>query len=202
MAEVCEVPDKEIDEVISLDKTCHPPSRERNTTFRESNPPSRERNPTSRQSNPTSRQSNPLSSRESTFSQQQKRCQAVYSQHLRLKPLNIQSIIEAQKRISLNPTYIKKCNRNSQLHERIHEKVRLTKACHRPVSVPLVKIIGRIPRFVDMSVLQGLRHEVKRAIKIVTNVKFYLTTSLQNYERIITKLWNKGDMMFIEGTWS
>lgn len=145
------------------------PVRERTTTFVESNPPSRERNATSRQSNQSSRQSNPSSrestnpppSRESTFSQQRKRRQSVYSQRQRIKPLDIESIIEAQKRISLNQTYIKKYNKNINVHERLDEKVKLTKACHRPVTVPLVKIVGRIPGYVDVSELQGLRREVQ-----------------------------------------
>jgi len=90
------------------------------------------------------------------FTQQRKRRQSVYSQRQSIKPLNIESITAAQKRISLNPYTHNKHKQNVTLQD----KERLTKACHRPVTVPLVKIIGKIPRFVDVSELQGLRREV------------------------------------------
>lgn len=78
----------------------------------------------------------------------------------------MQSIIEAQKRISLNPNYMcKKLDKNA-LEEKLNEKVKLTKACHRPVTVPLVKIVGKIPEYVDVSELQGLRREVSIIIKL------------------------------------
>lgn len=157
---MAEEQNQEIDELVSFTETSDPPLRERYTTFKETNAPSRERDPTtSRATN--SRETCP-SSRESTYTQQQKkRVHSIYSERQSIKPLNVQAIIAAQKRISLNPTYIKKRNRNFQLHEKLYEKVKLTKACHRPVAVPLVKIIGRIPSYVDVSELQGLRREVK-----------------------------------------
>ena len=138
-----------INEFVSFDETCHPPSRERNT-----------RDITSRESNPSSRgSSSNAPSRESA--EMRKRAQSVYSERLSIKPLNMQSIIEAQKRISLNPNYMcKKLDKNA-LEEKLNEKVKLTKACHRPVTVPLVKIIGKIPEYVDVSELQGLRREVR-----------------------------------------
>lgn len=141
------------EELVSFEEKSLPPSRERHPTSRGSNSTSRASNPPSRQS----RESNPSSREGRLFAQQRKRSQSVYSQHLSIKPLNTQSIIEAQKKISLNPAYMCKKFDNIELVD----KVRLTKACHRPVTVPLVKIIGRIPEYVDVSELQGLRSEVE-----------------------------------------
>lgn len=91
------------------------------------------------------------------FPQQRKRGQSVYSQRQSIKPLDIESIITAQKRISLNPVYVHNKCKNVTLQD----KERLTKACHRPVTVPLAKIIGKVPSLVDVSELQGLRREVR-----------------------------------------
>ena len=149
-------------EFVSFDETCHPPSRESNPT---SHPPSRERSTPTRERNTTSQESN-RSSRESTNPPSREgrrgRTQSIYSQHQSIKPLNMQSIIEAQKRISLNPAYMQMCKKldKNALHEKLNDKVKLTKACHRPVTVPLVKIIGKIPDYVDVSELLGLRREV------------------------------------------
>ena len=151
---------QENDELVSFTETSDPPLKERYTTFKETNVPPRERDSTSRATN--SRETCPSSRESTTYTQEQrKRVHSIYSERQSVKPLNIQAIIEAQKRISLNPTYIKKRNRNFKLHEKLYEKVKLTKACHRPVAVPLVKIIGRIPSYVDVSELQGLRREVR-----------------------------------------
>lgn len=90
-------------------------------------------------------------------SQQRKRKQSVYCQHQSIKPIDRQSVVAAQKRISLNPNYVNKQCKNIKLLD----KEKLTRACHRPVTVPLVNIIGKIPEYVDMSELQGLRREVK-----------------------------------------
>lgn len=97
-------------------------------------------------------------SREGAFSQQRKRSKSVYSKKQSIKPLDMRSIKAAQNKISLNPKYI---NKKHDKRVPLYEKVKLTKACHRPITVPLAKIIGKIPDYVDVSELQGLRREVK-----------------------------------------
>ena len=158
-----------INEVVSFDEKCNPPSKERILIY----PPSRERNTTSRESERENNRSrgesrgssrdgtDPPSSREGMlFAEKRKRAKSVYAEHQSIKPLNTEYIIQAQKRISLNPAYtIKKLDKNA-LHEKLVEKVRLTKACHRPVTVPLAKIVGKIPEYVDVSELLGLRRAV------------------------------------------
>ena len=151
-----------INEFVSFDETCNPPSME-------IKPPSRERYATSRE-NYQSRGESRGSSREGTdpppsregilVAEMRKRTKSVYAERQFLKPLNTEYVIEAQKRISLNPAYtIKKLDKNA-LHEKLIEKVKLTKACHRPVTVPLAKIVGKIPEYVDVSELLGLRRAV------------------------------------------
>ena len=189
-----------INEFVSFDETCHPPSREHNTPTRERDITSRESNRSSRGS---SRNTNPPSREGVLFPEIRKRAQSVYSQRQSIKPLNMQSIIEAQKRISLNPTYMlcKKLDKIA-LEEKLNEKVKLTKACHRPVTVPLVKIIGKIPEYVDVSELQGLRREVSIYKLYVNYLLNASQSSLKNYKRIIIKLWRPDDIMFIEGMWN
>ena len=154
---------QENDELIAFTEAYN--KERRHTTFKESNSLSRERGPTRDPERETNSRATCPSSQEGSYVQEQKkRVHSIYSQRQSVKPQNIQAMIEAQKRISLNPTYIKKRHRNFKLHERLYQKVKLTKACHRPVAVPLVQIIGKIPSFVDVSELQGLRREVSYVI--------------------------------------
>jgi len=87
-----------------------------------------------------------------------KRRQSVYFQRQSIKPNDDESIAAAQRKISLNPKYTGKQSNERKVS--LTERERLSKACHRPVTVPMVKLIGKVPGYVDVSDLQALRREV------------------------------------------
>jgi len=98
-----------------------------------------------------------------------KRRQSVYCQRQSIKPNDDESIAAAQKKISLNPDYTGK-----QSKERKVSRERLSKVCHRPVIVPMVKIVGKVPGYVDVSDLQALRREVHHNQHDITNLSICL----------------------------
>jgi len=88
-----------------------------------------------------------------------KRRQSAYYQRQSIKPIDNESIAAKQKKISLNRDYTGKYQSNEK-RVSLTERERLSKACHRPVIVPMVKIIGKVPGYVDVSELETLRREV------------------------------------------
>jgi len=88
-----------------------------------------------------------------------KRRRSVYSQRQSIKPNDDESIAAAERKISLNPNYAGK-QLISERKVSLTQRERLSKACHRPVIVPMVKIVGKVPGFVDVGDLQALRKEV------------------------------------------
>ena len=96
--------------------------------------------------------------RRESFATVRKRRQSVYCQRQSIKAIDLGAIVAEQRKISLNPNYTGK--QSNERRVSFAERERLSKACHRPVVVPMVKIIGKVPGYVDVGQLQGLRREV------------------------------------------